>query len=214
MATIEYSEARWDLIERTRLRMEEWTRGERTDFVLDDNSENRAFYPIVRYIDEYLDVATNEILAVVPTWRIHECSKDLDVSKLEVRGGVGYIPCPEDFIKLEALKCRQWTRAVGDTDKQGTDGYTLQQNKHSRGIQDKPHVGLAFGNLEIYSMKDKDDIEVARYIYKHKAEDTPRKLHDIITLQCAYTVEGVFGNATAVELLGTQLQTQLATLSA
>lgn len=214
MATTGYSSERWELIERTRLRMEEWTRGERTDFVLDEDSENRAFYPIVRYINEYLDAATNEILAVVPTWRLHECAKDLDVDALEIRDGVGYVPCPEDFIKLEALKCRTWSRSVGNTDKQGTDSYTLQQNKHSRGIQDKPHVGLAFGNLEIYSMKDEDDLEFARYIYRHKAENTPRKLHDLITLQCAYTVEGVFGNTTAVQLLGTQLQTQIAALSA
>jgi hypothetical protein len=207
------NEARLRLIERTRLRMEEWTRGERTDFLLEEGSEDRAFYPIVRYIDEYLDEAACEVLSILPPHRLQECLKDIPLEGTECREGVGYIPMPEDWIKLEGLRLRSWTRTVSEVAKVGTDEWILQQHRHTRGIQDKPVVGLAYGKLEVYSMRSCDEVVYAKYVNARKAEECPEKMFPLISLQCAILTEGVFGDDYTVQRLQQQLQTMLETLN-
>lgn len=207
------NETRRGIIERVRLRMEEWTRGERTDFLLEEGSEDRSFYPIVRYIDEYLDEAAGEVLTILPPHRLQDCLKEIPLEGTECREGVGYIPLPKDWIKLEGLRLRSWSRTVSEVVKVGTDEWTIQQHRHSRGIQDKPVVGLAYGKIEVYSMRSCDEVVYGRYVNARKAEDCPAALHPLIALQCAILTEGVFGDDATVTRLQGQLQTMLETLN-
>lgn len=206
------NETRRKLIDKTRLRLEEWTRGERTDFLLETDSENRAFYPIVTYINEYLDEACNNVLTALPLHRLADVATDLDCSGFVVDKGIGYIPLPSDFIKLEGLQMKRWSRKCWSTLKVTDDEYKVQQYKHVRGISDKPQVAVAYGNLEIYSCCDTDttdDILYAKYIPMMKAENTPERLWGLITCMCAARVEGVFGDDEAVQRLNNQLQTMM-----
>ncbi len=207
------NETRLSLIERTRLRMEEWTRGERTDFWLEEGSENRALYPIVRYIDEYLDEAAATVLSVLPPHRLQECLKDIPLEGTECREGVGYIPQPTDWIKLEGIRLRSWNRTVHEVVKVGTDEWTVQQHRHSRGIMDKPVVGLAYGKIEVYSMRGCDDVVYAKYVNARRAEEMPKGLHPLVSLQCAILTEGVFGDDATVQRLTAQRNDMLMTMN-
>lgn len=198
------------LIDKTRLRLEEWTRGEDTNFYLGENTENAAFYPLVTYINEYLDEATNNVLTALPLHRLSDVAVDFDRTGFYVDKGIGYLPLPPDFLKVEGLRMKNWTRNCYYTLKVTDEDYKVQQHKHVRGIKDKPQIAVAFGNIEIYSCCDTDtaqDIVYAKYIPMMKAEQTPERLWNLITLMCACRVEGVFGDDAAVQRLNNQLQT-------
>lgn len=240
------SDDRKELVERVRLRLEEHTRGEDTDFYLgDDEGENSAFYPIVTYINSLLDEAGREVLLMLPHHRLDIVAKNFNVSSIDefeekdtyesidvfgtdevekyviddevsfsVEKGIGYLKLPNDFLKLYCFKMRHWSKDVFDTLKVGSDEYRHQTYIHSRGIEDKPQVAIAYGNLEIYSCRDtmtSADIERAKYIPSLSAEKIPTSLWDIVAINTAIKVEQVFGDDASVQRLQAQLQTQLQT---
>lgn len=202
---------RIELIEKTRLYLEEWTRGERTDFFLEDNSENRAFYPIVAYIDKNLDDGAEQILAALPLHKLQGCKKELDLTTYHYANGIGYIPMPADFVKLEGIRVSSWTKNVSETCKLGDDEYLIQQNLYARGVKDKPRVGLAYGELELYSVRPDDCVCYACYIPKKPAEQLDERLFPLIALQTAIIVEEIFGDTAKIQTLGAQLQAMLTT---
>lgn len=202
---------RVELVELTRQYMEEWTRGERTDFWLGDDSENKALWPIVDYIDKQLDIAANMILAALPLHMLQEVKKEIPLDNFALMNGIGYIPQPKDFLKLEGIRLSSWTRNVFETCKVGTDEYLHQQNKYVRGISDKPKIGLAYGKLELYSIRPDDCVCYAYYIPRVKAEEVDEKLFPFVALQCAIKVEEIFGDTNKIQTLGADLQAMLAT---
>lgn len=202
------------------MRLEEWTRGEDTDFLLDEGSEDRAFYPIATYINEYLDEAARKVLTIVPHHRLDKVAKSLPLREVEVDGetittlpvienGVGYIPVPSDFIKLFGIRMKCWERAIADTLKVTDDEYKNQQFIHSKGIQSKPKVAVAFGNIEVYSCRDNEPVLFAKYIPIKKAEDLPVEFDELVTLVCASIVEKVFGEVQQSQLFDEQINVML-----
>lgn len=200
------------LIDKTRLRLEEWTRGERTDFWLGENSEDAAFYPIVSYINEYLDEATKQVLLATPLHRLSDVATDFDRRGFYVDKGIGYLPLPHDFLKVEGVQMKNWTRKCYATLKVTDEEYKVQQHKHVRGIKDKPQIAIAFGNIEIYSCCDNDnaeDIIYAKYIPMLKAEETPDRLWNLLTCNCAEIVAGVLGDTSQQQILQQQFASML-----
>lgn len=205
----EISPRRKMLIDKVRLRMEEWTRGEDTDFLLEND---KPFYPIVTYIDEYLDEAARKVLAMLPHHRLDKVAVDFDLTNFHVENGIGYIPLPSNFIKLFGIQMKCWSRALSETLKVTEDEYKIQQHRHSRGLQDKPQVAVAFGNVEIYSCRDNDDEEsvlMAKYIPIKKAEDLPEELDEFVTIVCASIVEKVFGDYNQAKVLDDEINVML-----
>lgn len=212
-AALEARKRRDRIVEMTRLRMEEWTRGERTDFYLDENSENKTYYPIVRYIEEWLDEATVELLSILPEHRLRDLVVDLpNEESIEIERGVGYMDLPTDFVRLDGLRMSCWDRTVHDVLHVTDDEYKEQRYKYSRGIQVKPAVAVAYGKIEIYSMRKGDKVEYGKYVNKRVAEETPEWMWPLIAVQTAIIVEGVFGDTATVDVLNSQLQTLLTTL--
>lgn len=197
------------LIEKTRLRLEEWTRGEDTDFLLEDD---KSFYPITKYVNEYLDEAATKVLSLMPHHRLGVVAKDFDLTDFKVEKGIGYIPIPSDFIKVFGIRMSDWEREIAIPLKITDEEYKIQQHRFSRGIQSKPHIAVAFGNVEIYSCKDtytSENVVDARYIGNMKAEELPDTFDDFVTLMCAAIVEEVFGNSAQSQILEGQLNTMM-----
>lgn len=209
MADIDYVERRKSLIEKTRLRLEEWTRGEDTDFLLE---EDAAMYPIVKYIDEYLDEAAWKVLVLVPNHRLSAVAADFPLSTFNVVDGIGYIDLPSDYVKVFGIKMKRWERELTLPLKATDDDYKIQMHAHTRGIHVKPMIAVAFGKLELYSCKDTDtssDIEEAKYIKRIAAERMPSEFDELLTLICASIVEKVFGNIQQQQVFDQQIQLML-----
>lgn len=179
------------LIERVKVKLDELTPFEESLAVALPNADIK---PVESYIDEALNEAGEEVLLRVP---LHKLNPVRGVAPIAVptEDGIGYVNCPDDFLRLYSFKMEGWQREVEYPISEGSFHYKLQRNKHTRGGVAKPvvvlnHRATAAKQLEYYSLPDgvAHKVEKLLYVPVQLAEDVAENLQVLVIWVCARKV--------------------------
>lgn len=145
--------------------------------------------PITSYIDATLDESSDAARRLVP---LHLINPTTIPGSMVSREGIGYLPLPEDFLRLHTLKVDAWAREVNYCISTQHPSYALQRNPHTRGRSEKPVVAIVYDNgsksLECYSVSATATTTKKLYVRRVVAEDNNTDLLPFVILMCAIKV--------------------------
>lgn len=179
------------LIKRVKVKLDELTPFDEGLAVALPNADIK---PVEAYVDEALDEAAGEVLLRVP---LHKLSPKRVVGAMAVPvgDGIGYVNCPDDFLRLYSFKMEGWQREVEYPISEGSFHYKLQRNKHTRGGVAKPvvvlnHRATKAKQLEYYSLADGVEHKVEKFLYipMQLAENIAENLQLLVIWVCARKV--------------------------
>lgn len=93
------------------------------------------------YIETVIPDAVNLILLLSPVNHINATGASLTIQNFD---GIGVINLPPDFLKLVAVKLREWKRAVFMAYPLNSEEYKIQHNPVTRSGVNKPKCTLSY----------------------------------------------------------------------
>lgn len=169
-------------------------------------------------VEKFLNQSAEELLYMLPSFIIGKSlpipteetvketveGKVVDVVKrlgvVDVIAGIGSLPIPTDFIKINRFKMAAWQRPVTEAISEQSPEYAQQFNKYQRGGVAKPVVAIVSNGdkktLEYYSVPASDTthkVKEASYIPHMLPENLPEHLIEPLAWLTAYTVFLVMG---------------------
>ena len=158
--------------------------------------------PVDTFADALLDECAREVLAKAPVSRLrpYPCL----APAFNTGNGVGFVPLPDDFVRLLEFKMSEWQRPVNTVCEPGSDLALRQHNKFTRGGCCKPVC--VFGHcegarvLEYYSVERSHEIERFLYVQDVPAEDIPVDLQDVLTWWCASRIWQIVGRQAEAQM--------------
>jgi len=152
-----------------RVAIEELTRDVR--ITLDENAnqsayikENRDNLELDEIIRAKLPDAARDITETAP---IESLEPEVMHTEVTPHDGGGFLPIPDDFLRLVSLKMKGWNRSVSAVAEEGSDIEMMQRNKYTRGTTIKPvcvFVNRADGKKTIEYFGGSGEVERALYM--------------------------------------------------
>ncbi|WP_163321678.1 hypothetical protein [Draconibacterium mangrovi] len=137
----EISDARMALVNLVKIKLDELIpQGEGVVYNLE--SEPNVSDPLDLYINGLLDEAAKNVLQTAPK---HICpvKQSLESAIVDDKDDkIGYIKCPQDYLRLFALRLSEWKRQVSEPITIADAKYQEQGNKYTRGGTAKPVVAI------------------------------------------------------------------------
>lgn len=148
------------------------------------------------YIDSVIPDAVNLILLLSPIHYINIASSTINVQNIN---GAGVINLPSDFLKLVAVKLKEWKRAVFMAYPLNSEEYNIQHNSITRTGVNKPVCVLSYnvsgptiecfpsGSMEYFSY-----IKSASISNNKGLDILKETLHLAVCYMCASLVYNIF----------------------
>lgn len=186
------SDARMALVNLVKIKLDELVpQGEGVVYNLE--SVPNVSDPLDLYINGLLDESAKNLLQTAPK---HICPVKQSIESAvpdATDTAIGFVKCPNDYLRLFAFKMSEWKRQVEDPITPEDEAYAIQGNKYTRGGIAKPVVVInkryivdgAYLVLEYYSVKSSHTINRFLYIPILAAEETPGTLWDSLSWICA-----------------------------
>lgn len=200
---------RSEIIQRVLIKLDEVTEFEEHDDVIEAT------------VDSLLDESANDLLMVLPYPLLPLL--ELETTSLTQMGtgdytnSYGYIPLPDDYLRLGQLKMQEWERPVFYAYPDGSAIAQKQQNPILRGGVSKPvcvYSGVTKGKrLYYYSLPAGTDphvVDTAVYVKRHEADMLDGELIQPLTWQCVANTAQVMNMPNVQQLADTQVKNWLA----
>lgn len=199
---------REEIIHKVQVKLEELSPYDDEVFLVSNNNVK----PIKSYIDETLNDACNEVLMLLPHYVIKNPA-EIDDSELTIQDGVGYLPVPDDFLKLHTFSLKSWKRDVNIAIGVMNPAYRLQRNKYTRGKSEKPVVAINRNKFELYSAAEGDELVIASYIPMTLPENLDDKLVTYLVDYCAVKVYDIIENTDQSKVMLNEIETKITTIN-
>lgn len=174
--------------------------------------------PIYSYIDANIVEAANEMLLICPLHRLTSIATDVNnavVIQNISDGSIGTITKPNDWLRLHTLQMQGWRRPVHDVVFKDNPLYIYQFTEWTRGTAQKPIVTDDGNTLSYYSQPDKSGV-IVKFSYIKLFNLTinyPLEVAELIALNTASKVNGLFGNIEQVKQIQAEIQSDLQIMS-
>lgn len=163
-------------------------------------------------INSILDEAAKRTLMSAPIHVIEPTDASSQVPVQEGTDKIGYIPLPDNFLRLIALKMTDWEREVNIAITTYDPLYKLQRNKYVRGGIAKPVAAYNWKMIsaaperviEYYSVDENHTIEKFLYVPETIAEEVQSSLGDALTWFCAAMILNIIGMSEAAKIADEQ----------
>lgn len=163
-------------------------------------------------INSILDEAAKRTLMSAPIHVIEPTDASSQTPVQEGTDKIGYIPLPDNFLRLIALKMTDWEREVNIAITTYDPLYKLQRNKYVRGGIAKPVAAYNWKMIsdsperviEYYSVDENHTIEKFLYVPETVAEEVQSNLTDALTWFCAAMILNIIGMSEAAKIADEQ----------
>jgi hypothetical protein len=208
-----------EVISAVMARLDELTPFEENDVALDVEASVK---PIVQYVDDFLDEATDTVRLLCPERRMTsksfeeywdgEDGRDSwdDAFEAQELGGSSImyyqLKVPSDFLKIAEVRMDGWDRSCFSAVPSDGEAYRMLRNPYTTAGPAKPAVVVSGGLLEFYGLRGDDiALSVGRYIdnrHYDGGSDTMAQselVDSAIIWRCALLVLGTMGRSEVVK---------------
>lgn len=203
-----------ELIDRVKVKMEEYTPFAETTALAASESMGFETKPIVSYIRKTIDEACNEMLMTLPLHLIRS-DKMVIIDQIKYANGSGVLGLGDTFLRVHRFKMQDWKTTLHHAEQEGSDIAQLQENPYTMGGIYKPvlvyHRSLDVfprnKSLSYYSCPSGSahEIESAWQVSRFDENNIQGELVEFFTLNCAKKVYDIYGMGDKASLLDGEL---------
>jgi hypothetical protein len=211
-----------DLIDRVKVKMEEYTPFAESAMIAAPESMGFDVKPVVSYIKKTLEESCNEVLMVLPL-NLIRAERMTIIEQIKNQDGTGALGLGDNFLRVHSFKMKDWKKTLHYAEREDSDIAELQENPYTMGKVYKPvlvyHRSLSIfprnKALSYYSCEktSNHEIETSWQVSSFDKDNIQEDLADFYVLNCAKKVYSIFGMADKVTLMTTELNGLIETYS-